>query len=159
MTLMMGMFGTAQPALLAFPEERPVFLREYSTDHYSVGSYFLSRLTMELFITALQICIQVSLSFGLWLLRILTKIVPHLMFYVVRSCSITSWLDSNKVLVLCLQIPICSQWPVRLWLSCLDVQWRTQSLGRKCSLFSLCHRCSLPGFSSRPISSRYGFGK
>jgi hypothetical protein len=34
MVLMMGMFGTAQPALLAFPEERPVFLREYSTNQY-----------------------------------------------------------------------------------------------------------------------------
>jgi ABC-2 type transporter len=30
MVLLMSMFGTAQPALLAFPEERPVFLREYS---------------------------------------------------------------------------------------------------------------------------------
>jgi hypothetical protein len=59
MVLMMGMFGTAQPALLSFPEERPVFLREYSTDHYSVGAYFLSRLSMEAFITCLQVIIQV----------------------------------------------------------------------------------------------------
>eukprot|EP00980_Cylindrotheca_fusiformis_P018563 scaffold6150_cov223-Cylindrotheca_fusiformis.AAC.1 len=35
MIMIMSMFGTAQPALLAFPEERPVFLREYSTSHYS----------------------------------------------------------------------------------------------------------------------------
>ena len=40
MVLLMSMFGTAQPALLSFPEERPVFLREYSTNHYSVVSYF-----------------------------------------------------------------------------------------------------------------------
>lgn len=60
MVMLMGMFGTAQPALLAFPEERPVFLREYSTNHYNVLSYFLSRLTMEAFITFLQICVQVS---------------------------------------------------------------------------------------------------
>lgn len=59
MVLMMSMFGTAQPALLAFPEERPVFLREYSTNHYSVVSYFLSRLTMEAFITALQVLVIV----------------------------------------------------------------------------------------------------
>jgi hypothetical protein len=59
MVLMMGMFGTAQPALLSFPEERPVFLREYSTDHYSVGAYFLSRLSMEAFITCLQVLVQV----------------------------------------------------------------------------------------------------
>ena len=59
MVLMMSMLGTAQPALLAFPEERPVFLREYSTNHYSVISYFLSRLTMEAFITGLQVLVIV----------------------------------------------------------------------------------------------------
>ena len=65
MVLLMSMFGTAQPALLAFPEERPVFLREYSTNHYSVISYFLSRLTMEAFITALQILVQVLITYFL----------------------------------------------------------------------------------------------
>lgn len=65
MVLLMSMFGTAQPALLAFPEERPVFLREYSTNHYSVLAYFMSRLTMEAFITALQILVQVLISYFL----------------------------------------------------------------------------------------------
>mmetsp|Transcript_49342 Transcript_49342/g.119671 ORF Transcript_49342/g.119671 Transcript_49342/m.119671 type:complete len:308 (+) Transcript_49342:1733-2656(+) len=65
MVLMMGMFGTAQPALLAFPEERPVFLREYSTNHYSVFSYFLSRLSMEMFVTGLQVLVQVLISYFL----------------------------------------------------------------------------------------------
>jgi len=60
MVLLMSMFGTAQPALLAFPEERPVFLREYSTNHYSVISYFMARLSMEAFITALQVLVMVS---------------------------------------------------------------------------------------------------
>lgn len=60
MVLLMSMFGTAQPALLSFPEERPVFLREYSTNHYSVISYFVSRLTMEACITALQVLVMVS---------------------------------------------------------------------------------------------------
>jgi hypothetical protein len=59
------MFGTAQPALLAFPEERPVFLREYSTNHYSVFSYFMSRFTVEASITALQILVQLVLSYFL----------------------------------------------------------------------------------------------
>jgi ABC-2 type transporter len=59
MVSLMSMFGTAQPALLSFPEERPVFLREYSTNHYSVISYFVSRLTMEAVITAAQILVQV----------------------------------------------------------------------------------------------------
>eukprot|EP00934_Nitzschia_sp_Nitz4_P005064 Nitzschia sp. Nitz4//scaffold82_size85912//3498//7449//NITZ4_005123-RA/size85912-processed-gene-0.90-mRNA-1//1//CDS//3329558781//5054//frame0 len=65
MVTMMGMFGTAQPALLAFPEERPVFLREYSTDHYSVAAYFVSRLTMEAVVTALQILIQMLITYFL----------------------------------------------------------------------------------------------
>jgi ABC-2 type transporter len=60
MVLLMSMFGTAQPALLAFPDERPVFLREYSTDHYSVVGYFAARFTMEAVITALQVLVSVS---------------------------------------------------------------------------------------------------
>lgn len=63
MVLMMSMFGTAQPALLAFPEERPVFLREYSTNHYSVLPYFLSRLTMELVVTAVQVLVQCVITY------------------------------------------------------------------------------------------------
>jgi hypothetical protein len=61
---MMGMFGTAQASLLSFPEERPVFLREFSTDHYAAFTYFLSRLTMEAFVTFIQILITVSESFA-----------------------------------------------------------------------------------------------
>ena len=58
--MLTAMFGTAQPALLAFPEERPVFLREYSTNHYSVISYFLARLSNEAIITGAQIFVNVS---------------------------------------------------------------------------------------------------
>ena len=65
MILIFAMFGTATPALLAFPEERPVFLRESSTNHYSVMSYFVSRLTMEAFVTALQSLVQVTVTYFL----------------------------------------------------------------------------------------------
>lgn len=65
MVLMMSMFGTAQPALLAFPDERPVFLREYSTDHYSVLSYFCARLTMEAFVTFFQVLLQCIITYFL----------------------------------------------------------------------------------------------
>jgi len=54
MVLLGGMFSTAEPALAAFPQERPIFLREYSTNHYSVAAYFISHFTMEAFLTALQ---------------------------------------------------------------------------------------------------------
>lgn len=66
---MMSMFGTAMPTLLAFPEERPVFVREYSTNHYRVLAYFMSRLVSEALITFLQIlrkcipCCQVEANF------------------------------------------------------------------------------------------------
>jgi hypothetical protein len=63
MVTLLGMFGTAQPALLAFPAERPVFLREYSTNHYSVISYFLSRLVMEAFVTFLQVLVSTTISY------------------------------------------------------------------------------------------------
>jgi len=80
MVLLMGMFGTAQPALLSFPEERPVFLREYSTNHYSVVAYFLSRLTIEAVITAGQILLVVS---EIWWVRhcwITARLKLHLLF-------------------------------------------------------------------------------
>jgi hypothetical protein len=60
MVLMLSMFGTAQPSLLAFPEERPVFLREYSTNHYNVSSYFASRLVLEAVVTFFQVMLAVS---------------------------------------------------------------------------------------------------
>lgn len=41
--LMSTMFGVAQGSLLEFPKDRPVFLREYSTNHYSILPYFLSK--------------------------------------------------------------------------------------------------------------------
>jgi hypothetical protein len=65
MVLMMGMFGTAQQAQLAFPQERPVFLREYSTNHYSVISYFINRLAVESIVTAFQVFLLVVITFWL----------------------------------------------------------------------------------------------
>jgi len=45
--LMVSMFGTALPSLIVFPQERPVFLREFSTNHYTTVAYFMSRLVVE----------------------------------------------------------------------------------------------------------------
>lgn len=42
-----GMFGLSQPTLLAFPLERPVFLREYAVGTYDVLPYFLSKMLIE----------------------------------------------------------------------------------------------------------------
>jgi ABC-type multidrug transport system permease subunit len=65
MVQLSAMFGTAQPALFAIPEERPVFLREYSTDHYGVVAYFMSRFTVEAGLTFLQILVAQLLNFFL----------------------------------------------------------------------------------------------
>jgi ABC-type multidrug transport system ATPase subunit len=64
-SLLANVFSTALPSLVAFPEERPVFLREYSTNHYCVGAYFASRLTMEAFVTATQASISTILTYFL----------------------------------------------------------------------------------------------
>lgn len=93
MVSLMSMFGTAQPALLAFPEERPVFLREYSTNHYSVVSYFISRLTMEAVITGAQIFVQVSI---LILVRVdAVRNIPESHFC---SCRVTYCADVDCLL-------------------------------------------------------------
>lgn len=63
MSLMANIFSTALPSLTAFPEERPVFLREYSTNHYTVLAYFLSRLTMELLISGVQVSVSAVLTY------------------------------------------------------------------------------------------------
>jgi len=56
-----GMMGSAQSELMAFPMTRPVFLREYSTNHYSVLSYFVARFSIEATMTAIQNLVLVSL--------------------------------------------------------------------------------------------------
>ena len=65
MSLLANVFSTALPSLMAFPAERPVFLREYSTNHYSVFSYFGSRLFMELFVTGVQVTISSVITYFL----------------------------------------------------------------------------------------------
>jgi len=65
MLLISSMFGTAQSALMAIPEERPLFLREYATDHYSIFGYFLSKFTVEAAVTFLQVFVGNIISFYL----------------------------------------------------------------------------------------------
>lgn len=63
MILLNSMFGSALPTLLSFPQERPVFLREYATEHYSVVAYFLSRLVVESTITLAQVVVQITIAY------------------------------------------------------------------------------------------------
>jgi ABC-type multidrug transport system ATPase subunit len=43
-----SMMGCAQPVLLTFPNERPVFLREYAAQMYGVIPYFVSKTFIEI---------------------------------------------------------------------------------------------------------------
>jgi ABC-type multidrug transport system permease subunit len=61
----MSIMGTALPTLLVFPQERPVFLREYSTNHYSTLAYFVSRFAIEAFTAAVQMLITALLTYYL----------------------------------------------------------------------------------------------
>lgn len=63
MSLLANVFSTVLSSLLAFPQERPVFLREYSTKHYTVAAYIASRFTMELVVTAAQVVISSLLTY------------------------------------------------------------------------------------------------
>jgi hypothetical protein len=58
-----GLFGAAQPTLLNFPLERPVFLREYSSQMYSIWSYFLSKTIVEMIVSSVQVTILVTISY------------------------------------------------------------------------------------------------
>ena len=63
MILMAAMMGTAMPALLVFPAERPVFIREYSTNHYHMVPYFAAKLSMEAFLTSIQMLLLCIISY------------------------------------------------------------------------------------------------
>lgn len=57
--LISTMMGQSQVSLTTFPTERPLFLREYSTNHYSVVAYFTSKLATEALQSFVAILVQV----------------------------------------------------------------------------------------------------
>merc|ERR1719263_1835471 len=63
--LISTMFGVAQSSLMEFPKDRPVFLREYSTNHYGVIPYFLAKFTADCFKVFFQVLAQLLAAFFL----------------------------------------------------------------------------------------------
>jgi len=61
--------GVSQSSLMDFPKDRPVFLREFSTNHYTALPYFISHFCFECFFTVLQTFVQVLVSYFLMNLR------------------------------------------------------------------------------------------
>ena len=68
-TVISAMFGAAQPIMLMFPFERPLFMREYSTGTYSATPYFISKVLLEMPLTFLQTIFQFLLVFYMMNLR------------------------------------------------------------------------------------------
>jgi len=64
-----SMFGTAQPVMLSFPLERPIFLREYATGTYSATAYFISKACVEVPLAFAQALVQYLCVFFLLDLR------------------------------------------------------------------------------------------
>jgi len=69
MTMLMigAMFGGAQPTMLQFPFERPMFLREASTGTYSSTAYFISKTATELPLAFLQSVVTWLIAY--WLME------------------------------------------------------------------------------------------
>jgi ABC-type multidrug transport system ATPase subunit len=60
-----AMFGTAQATLLEFPDEKPLFLREYSTGTYGTFSYGISKIIAELPLAFMQNLLLVVIVYNL----------------------------------------------------------------------------------------------
>eukprot|EP01006_Ploeotia_vitrea_P057305 TRINITY_DN68164_c8_g6_i1.p1 TRINITY_DN68164_c8_g6~~TRINITY_DN68164_c8_g6_i1.p1 ORF type:complete len:630 (+),score=-19.30 TRINITY_DN68164_c8_g6_i1:51-1940(+) len=65
MVTISSMFGSAQPAMLEFPFERPMFMREYVTGTYSALAYFISKSFVELPLTLSQTIVQYILVYNM----------------------------------------------------------------------------------------------
>lgn len=65
MVMVSSMFGSAEPVMLQFPFERPMFLREYSTGTYGTGTYFVSKMAVEAILTFLQMLLQLIIVYFL----------------------------------------------------------------------------------------------
>jgi ABC-type multidrug transport system permease subunit len=79
MTVISSMFGSAQPVMLMFPFERPLFMREYSTGTYGPIAYFISKIVMELPLTFMQTAVQFVIVYfmvgmqGRWIYLVLAS--------------------------------------------------------------------------------------
>lgn len=81
-----AMFGSVQPAILTFPSERPVFLREYASQMYGVVPYFLSKSIIEFVLLTIQMVLVLLIDY--WLIGLHGNIFVHLLaFFLVGASS------------------------------------------------------------------------
>lgn len=60
---LVAMFSACQPVILAFPLERPVFLREHSSGTYRVLPYYLSKMAVEVPLVFIQSLMTLGLCY------------------------------------------------------------------------------------------------
>lgn len=91
-----SMFGAAQPTLLEFPLERPVFLREYSTASYGAIAYFFSKTVVELALSFVQ-------SGLVWLVVYwIIKVQGNIIYMIVMSWVLGMVASSTALMIGCL---------------------------------------------------------
>lgn len=57
-----AMFSSCQPTILSFPLERPVFLREFSSNMYGSMAYFMSKMLLEIPLGTAQALLALLIS-------------------------------------------------------------------------------------------------
>jgi ABC-type multidrug transport system ATPase subunit len=81
-----AMFGAVQPAILSFPAERPVFLREYASQMYGVVPYFMSKSIVEFVLLIFQTAAAWLIDY--WLMGFHGPIHIHIIaFFLVGAAS------------------------------------------------------------------------
>ena len=63
MVTISSMFGSAQPVMIMFPFERPMFMREYATGTYSALSYFVVKTMLDAPLTLATTLVQYILCY------------------------------------------------------------------------------------------------
>jgi ABC-type multidrug transport system permease subunit len=96
MVMISSMFGSSQPTLLEFPNERPLFMREYSTGTYSTIPYFISKSVMELPLSFLQALTQFLILY--WMIGFQSNFI----LLVLAAWGIGSSAASSAVILGCL---------------------------------------------------------
>lgn len=82
------MMSAVQLAMFVYPEQRPIFLREYSTNHYSVFSYLMAHLTFEAILVALKVLIVVTIIY--FMVGLSGSYVTYILLTFMLSMSITA---------------------------------------------------------------------
>jgi hypothetical protein len=106
-----AMFSSAQPTLLEFPNERPVFMREYSVGTYSTMAYTMGKLCTEIPLSIAQCFLQVLIIYYMVSLQgnffvivgsVFSTAICSASIAVLLGCLVTDPKQANEVMPLAL---------------------------------------------------------